>query len=349
MTNPTDLYAVLGVAPDCEDFVIQAAYRALMRRYHPDTNKDPEAAARAQIINAAYAVLGDPQKRSQYDLGRGKNSRERQSSTNEEAPNSAQGSGGSKPPQPPESDKSEIMPFAEGRGGMAAVGFLLILGIAGVIFFTSLQNAGGQSDQYPPSNLDEAVDALEPVENSDMNMDAGVIGNEIMPAKLSELPQTPVAYPTIEGAANRFVRILMNGGISEARSYSQNCHKQVQENPSWDAADSCAAFDFAAAYVDRQISAGRNWVPSGYFKFQQENMDDTYEAAGASPYTVSMRVIQIRRAVEPAAEEAVQMALAKQRADEARAAREAAPSDPFADAPSSDASSTDVGGAVRSD
>ena len=67
----SDCYAILGVTPAAEDVVIGAAYRALMRHYHPDTNPDPKAQARAQEISAAYAVLRDPAKRAEYDAGRG--------------------------------------------------------------------------------------------------------------------------------------------------------------------------------------------------------------------------------------------------------------------------------------
>ena len=62
-----DYYAILGVSPTSEDVVIRAAYRALMRRYHPDADPSSEAAQRAQEINAAYAVLGNPEERSRYD------------------------------------------------------------------------------------------------------------------------------------------------------------------------------------------------------------------------------------------------------------------------------------------
>jgi len=62
-----DYYAILGVSPTSEEVVIRAAYRALMRRYHPDADPSSEAAQRAQAINAAYAVLGDPEQRSRYD------------------------------------------------------------------------------------------------------------------------------------------------------------------------------------------------------------------------------------------------------------------------------------------
>lgn len=66
----SDCYAILGVNPAAEDVVIGAAYRALMRHYHPDTNPDPTAQARVREITAAYAVLRDPAKRAEYDAQR---------------------------------------------------------------------------------------------------------------------------------------------------------------------------------------------------------------------------------------------------------------------------------------
>jgi curved DNA-binding protein CbpA len=66
----SDYYATLGVSPKAEDVVIRAAYRALMRHYHPDSNPDPEAQVRARAITEAYAVLRDREKRAEYDGGR---------------------------------------------------------------------------------------------------------------------------------------------------------------------------------------------------------------------------------------------------------------------------------------
>jgi len=65
-----DYYAILGVVPKSEDVVIRAAYVALMRRYHPDANSSPAAAERAKAITHAYAVLGDPERRFDYDRRR---------------------------------------------------------------------------------------------------------------------------------------------------------------------------------------------------------------------------------------------------------------------------------------
>lgn len=63
----SDHYATLGVSPSAESATIRAAYRRLMRHYHPDANPDPEAHKRAQAITAAYSVLRDRAKRARYD------------------------------------------------------------------------------------------------------------------------------------------------------------------------------------------------------------------------------------------------------------------------------------------
>lgn len=62
-------YDVLNVAVGSEDVVIRAAYRALMRKYHPDIFKGDAAFAQqmAQRINEAYVVLDDPARRAEYD------------------------------------------------------------------------------------------------------------------------------------------------------------------------------------------------------------------------------------------------------------------------------------------
>ena len=73
-----DYYATLGCAPNADQSVIQAAYRALAKKYHPDANQgSEESKSKFQEIQEAYEVLSDPTKRAYYDSMRaGKGGRE---------------------------------------------------------------------------------------------------------------------------------------------------------------------------------------------------------------------------------------------------------------------------------
>ena len=60
-------YDVLGVDKNASQSEIKSAYFKLAKKYHPDVNKDPEAAPKFKEINEAYSCLGDEQKRKNYD------------------------------------------------------------------------------------------------------------------------------------------------------------------------------------------------------------------------------------------------------------------------------------------
>ncbi|NBV21141.1 MAG: hypothetical protein EBS05_04360 [Proteobacteria bacterium] len=61
-------YAVLGLDRRCTADQIRTAFRVLVRQSHPDLNPNaPAAVARTQELNAAYAVLSDPERRRTYD------------------------------------------------------------------------------------------------------------------------------------------------------------------------------------------------------------------------------------------------------------------------------------------
>jgi len=62
------LYETLEVSSSASEAEIKKAYRKLARQYHPDVNKEPDAEEKFKEINAAYEILSDKQKRSQYDM-----------------------------------------------------------------------------------------------------------------------------------------------------------------------------------------------------------------------------------------------------------------------------------------
>lgn len=69
-----DFYAIFGVPPSASQEEIRAAHRELVKRYHPDIYSTGDDKARAterlQAINEAYAVLGNAERRKEYDDSR---------------------------------------------------------------------------------------------------------------------------------------------------------------------------------------------------------------------------------------------------------------------------------------
>jgi DnaJ-class molecular chaperone len=63
-----DLYKILGVSRGAHPSVIKNAYRRLARQLHPDTNGGDKAKTeRFKEVCAAYTILSDAQRRSEYD------------------------------------------------------------------------------------------------------------------------------------------------------------------------------------------------------------------------------------------------------------------------------------------
>ncbi len=112
MADPGDPYKILQVDPEAEDEVIQAAYRRLARKYHPDVAPGPEAAARMAAINAAWDRLGDPSARSAFDHERAiriahaaEVARQAAGRTAPTHPSAGPSSGASRPATPPPPDE----------------------------------------------------------------------------------------------------------------------------------------------------------------------------------------------------------------------------------------------------
>ena len=67
-----DYWAVLGLQPGADGTALKRAFRAQARRWHPDLNgNDPIAEERFKLVNEAYAVLSDPNRRQRWEQGGG--------------------------------------------------------------------------------------------------------------------------------------------------------------------------------------------------------------------------------------------------------------------------------------
>lgn len=65
-----DPYSVLGVSKTASDAEVKKAFRTLAKKHHPDAHgNDPKAVKKFQEISAAYEIVGDKDKRGQYDRG----------------------------------------------------------------------------------------------------------------------------------------------------------------------------------------------------------------------------------------------------------------------------------------
>jgi len=64
-------YDVLFITPRADRGLISVVYRYLAKRYHPDRDPSPAAAARMAELNEAYTTLSDPEKRARYDTSVG--------------------------------------------------------------------------------------------------------------------------------------------------------------------------------------------------------------------------------------------------------------------------------------
>jgi curved DNA-binding protein CbpA len=97
MADAFDPYKTLQVDSEAEDEVIQAAYRRLARKYHPDLAETPDAAARMALINAAWEVIGDPAARAAWDRAK---AAERTAASSHPAPPAAAPPPAQRPPSP---------------------------------------------------------------------------------------------------------------------------------------------------------------------------------------------------------------------------------------------------------
>jgi len=251
-STPT-FYQTLEVAEHCSDAVIQAAYKAMIKRYHPDLNGDDRDGAerRAKEINEAFRVLGDPQQRSHYDaelrsrravgggravisMNPGQDAR-----VGVASPLLSEGLfGGSS------HARSGSWLSGHWRGlprSMALV--LLIAGIVAALSYTALRPRQASRLQTASSSSTRAAlrwGAAQPEE-----------------------PRSIMTSDIVRGV-REFKRVSAGTSRETPLEYSIACHRKIKQTASWKIANVCFGFD-AAASAGRELEASGASSAGGYF------------------------------------------------------------------------------------
>ena len=248
MAAAPDYYAMLGVAPDADEAVIRAAWKALLRKYHPDTAQDvPDAAERTRAFNAAWAVLGNSNRRIAYDLERAA------------PPDDDTRPGWASPyPMPPRRSAGTTLVLILAFVGLPAVAITLP-GVPGQVAAMLPGGDGGSAASFTRSSFRQVRRLLTPA-------GFGATGAAASPAvptspsTSSSIP-APVAVPRIDGATIRLAvrqygRVVRRDGRKGVAAYSRACAQRAIDLSRWESDDFCAAFDIAAGR-DTAASAAR--------------------------------------------------------------------------------------------
>ena len=280
-----------------------------MRKYHPDANASADATAKAAAINDAFSVLSDPVKRAAYD-------RDRMAAYRGSASAKSKASPPSPPPPPPTphgppaGNPGDTHPWAwfhskrgEILGGAALIITLLVLSVLGA------QSSGSSDANFAATDLGNVEDmnlsdliSYEPSSTSEF-LNSVDTRAEIFP---SSSPPPALEYADIQHAAQQFDATLRRSGIAGARVASERCHSNARRELTWSAFDRCAAFDFAASYIDLGMVAAAGVPRSAYFEFMESNAADQYQPLTTQSYSVSRRLEAMRRAVRPVITEIIQ-------------------------------------------
>jgi curved DNA-binding protein CbpA len=287
MRNHNRLYHVLNVLPDADPVVIEAAYKALMKRYHPDIHADGAAAGeqKAAELNLAYGILRDPERRAAYDS----EERDRQERHRAElaralaAQGGAAPGGGARPGPPPPRPE----PVRAGQRAAAWIGAGGVLFLAGAIYLLA------QGQEPPPAAPQSAaeVEKMEVAEARALDRAAG-----------DAFRDQPVDRAQVDKAVTEFRRISASAGQPGAAAYSEHCFDVHSRTRGLTDFDHCVAFDHVASRAD--LAPARDAQARQDPRFLPQSLVSRHIRAAETfvrdPSLIEARLFEIRRLADNA-------------------------------------------------
>jgi curved DNA-binding protein CbpA len=258
------LYSILNVSPDADPAVIDAAYKALMKKYHPDmlVGEPPSRQSKAAEINRAFQILRDPERRAQYD-------------SQEQARQSAMRIG----VQGPDMRQMPFQPLQPAERSKWSA-FLLIAVLVALVGYVWQMTEGTAREQFASSI------PTQPTGMKDRILEATGVS--------SALP--PVNPVNVDRAVAESRRINQKMGLMGLSGYSQDCFASQSRSGKLAELDFCVAFDSAASTYDAASASAYSLPELPRFE-AREMMSRHLSAAKAlsdDDYWVLDRLTQVR-------------------------------------------------------
>lgn len=285
-----DPYEVLGLNPNADDVVVHAAWKALLRKYHPDTSAEPDAAEQAARINAAFRLLAPREARAAYDRGRA------QATARPDPPPAPAW----RPPRPATPPWRPAPPPVRRRSGLrkAALIALALLAIG-----TPALYAADWAGILPlPAPLRSAIDGVADADAAITGLTADarrLVGLDSAP-DLRYAPPRPAAGPVppvdptvIAAAVERFDGFSSGpAAVAEGRS----CAAQTQNDPTWPELDRCAAIAMAGAASAKGLFDAPD-PGAAWFELAAQQLPDRYAVVSSDRAAIARRIDSIREIV----------------------------------------------------
>lgn len=265
MRSHNRLYTLLGVLPDADPVVIEAAYKALMKRHHPDIHAGGIAVGEriAADLNQAYQTLRDPDRRAAYDADQ----RAREERRKAELARALQPPGAriAQPPPRPE-------PARAGQRAAAWIGAAGLLALGGAIYLFS--------------------QGVEPARTRVVTIEAEAVAPAAREAEQAFRDQ-PVSRDEVTRAIARFRQVAGETGLPGAAGYSQACFDGQSRTRAISSFDHCVAFDHVAGRAEASTPERRE------LQFQPQSLVMRHIRAAErivrDPSLIEARLFEIRR------------------------------------------------------